>query len=79
MLLASVVQLIRIIFQESLAEAINAPEGRTQVVGNGIAERFEFLIERGKLRIRPRQFVSLVLQRLLSFFAFRDITDGAGH
>ena len=53
MLLAGFIQLLGIILEQRLAESIDAPQRRPQIVRNGVAEGFQLPVRRFQLRIRP--------------------------
>ena len=40
------IQAVGIIFQENPGEAVNGPEGRPQVMGDGIGKTFQLLVGR---------------------------------
>ncbi len=66
-----VVELVRVVLEEGLAEAVDAPQRGAQIVGDRVAERLQLAAGRlgGLLGLR---------QRPLGALALGDVADGAG-
>ena len=63
---------------ERLAEAVDAPQRRPQIVGDGVAERLELAIGRVELGQAPGEIFVELLDLGLGQLAVADVTDG-GH
>ena len=73
-------RLAGMIFQENPGETVNGPEGRPQVMGDGIGKTFQFLVGRlqlGRAPLHPlfQLFIELV-DFFLGLFPVRDVMEG---
>src|ERR1039458_10592466 len=79
MFLALAVQPIGVVLEQYLAEAIDVLQWRTQVVGDRIAEGFQFFV--GGFQFGGALFELLIQTRNLLFglLTLADVTNGAGN
>jgi hypothetical protein len=72
-------QLRGVFFFQNAGESINVAEGSAEIVRDGIAEGFEFLIHGGEIGVGTGQFSPMAFHFLLGFLPVSGIRNNSHH